>query len=191
VEEIAMKWVKRIAIVIAVLLIVPAVTLLILGHRANAGLAQTTVEINASPDQVWTWLDDGDKLKQWVSWMVDVKYPDPQKTHGLGAKRVWTMKDENNGGALMRIAATFTEYAPPSLMTVQIGDTEGLFTGEASYHLVDLGSGRTRVEVRERAHYSEWFANLMEPLITPQAEKKMAMDAARLKQLVETKAEAR
>lgn len=106
--------------------------------------------------------------------MVDVKYPDPQKTHGVGAKRVWTMKDENNGGALMQIAATFTEYAPPSLMTVQIGDTEGLFTGQASYRLVDLGSGRTRMEVRERAHYTEWFANLMEPLITPQAEKKMA-----------------
>jgi len=186
-----MKWVKRIAIVLAVLLIVPAVTLLVLGHRSNAGIAQASVEINASPDQLWTWLDDGDKLKQWVSWMVDVKYPDPQKTHGLGAERVWTMKDENNGGMLMQIAATYTEYAPPSRMTVRIADTEGMFNGEASYSLVDLGNGRTRLEARERAHYTEWFANLMEPLITPQAEKKMAMDVARLKRLVETKAEVR
>jgi uncharacterized protein YndB with AHSA1/START domain len=184
-----MKWVKRIAIVLAVLLIVPAVTLLVLGHRANAGVAQASVEINAPPDQVWTWLDDGDKLKQWVSWMVDVKYPDPQNAHGLGAKRIWTMKDENNGGMLMQIAATFTEYTPPTRMTLRIADTEGFFDGEASYRLVDLGGGRTRVEARDHAHYTEWFANLMEPVITPQAAKKMAMDVAHLKRLVEAKAE--
>jgi uncharacterized protein YndB with AHSA1/START domain len=190
-EEIAMKWVKRIAIVLAVLLIVPTVTLLVLGHRANAGIARAAVEINAPPDQVWTWLDDGDKLKQWVSWMVDVKYPDPQKAHGLGAKRVLVLKDENNGGGLMQIAATYTEYAPPSRMTLQVADTEGLFNGEESYRLVDLGGGRTRVETRSRAHYMEWFANFLEPLITPQAEKKMVMDVARLKRLVEAKAEVR
>jgi len=186
-----MKWVKRIAIVLAVLLIVPTVTLLVLGHRANAGIARAAVEINAPPDQVWTWLDDGDKLKQWVSWMVDVKYPDPQKAHGLGAKRVLVLKDENNGGGLMQIAATYTEYAPPSRMTLQVADTEGLFNGEESYRLVDLGGGRTRVETRSRAHYMEWFANFLEPLITPQAEKKMVMDVARLKRLVEAKAEVR
>jgi uncharacterized protein YndB with AHSA1/START domain len=190
-EENAMKWVKRIAIVLAVLLIVPIAALLVLGHRPNAGIMQASLEMNAPPDRLWTWLDDGDKLKQWVSWMVDVKYPDPQKTHGLGAKRVWTMKDENNGGALMQIAATYTEYAPPSRMTLQIADAEGMYQGEASYRLVDLGSGRTRVEVREHGHYTEWMASLMEPLITPAAEKKMVMDVARLKQLVETKAEVR
>jgi uncharacterized protein YndB with AHSA1/START domain len=190
-EEIAMKWVKWIAIVLAVLLIVPTVTLLVLGHRASAGVAQVQVDINASPDQVWTWLDDGDKLKQWVSWMVDVKYPDPQKAHGVGAKRVLLMKDENNGGMPMQIAETYTEYAPPLRMTAQVADTEGLFTDEASFRLVDLGSGRTRVEARDHAHYLEWFANLMEPVITPQAEKKMRMDMAHLKRLVEAKAELR
>jgi uncharacterized protein YndB with AHSA1/START domain len=186
-----MKWVKRIAIVLAVLLIVPTVTLLVLDHRANAGVAVAAVEINAPPEQVWTWLDDGDKLKQWISWMVDVKYPDPQKTHGLGAKRVLVMKDENNGGMLMQIAETYTEYAPPSRLTAQVADTEGLFHEEASYRLVDLGSGRTRVEARSHAQYMQWFSNLLEPLITPQAEKKMAMDMARLKSMVEAKAEVR
>jgi uncharacterized protein YndB with AHSA1/START domain len=191
VEEIAMKWVKRIAIVLAVLLTVPAVTLLVLGHRKNAGLAQASVEINATPDQLWTWLDDGDKLKQWVSWMVDVKYLDPQKPHELGAKRIWMMKDENNGGMLMQIAGTFSEYTPPSRLTVQIADSEGMFNGEESYRLVDLGNGRTRMEVYSRAHYTEWFANLLEPVITPAAEKKLVMDVAHLKRLVEAKAEAR
>ena len=185
------KWVIRIAIVFAVLLIVPAATLLVLGHRANAGLSRTSVEINASPGQVWTWLDDADKLKQWVSWIVDSKYVDPQQPHRVGSKRVWTMKDENNGGMLMEIDGTYSEYLPPSRMTLQIADTQGLFRGDTSYHLVDLGGGRTRIEVRMRAHYTEWFANLMEPLITPQAEKKLAMDVGTLKKLIEEKADVR
>jgi uncharacterized protein YndB with AHSA1/START domain len=149
------------------------------------------VEINASPDQLWQWLDQDDKLKQWVSWMVDAKHADPQKAHGVGSKRIWTMKDENNGGALMQIAGTYSEYAPPSRMTLEIADGDGMFDGDTSYRLVDLGGGRTRMDVRLRAHYKEWFANLMEPLITPQAEKKLVMDVGHLKRLVEAKAEVR
>jgi hypothetical protein len=141
--------------------------------------------------QIFTWIDDGDKLKQWVSWLVEVKYPDPQKVHGLRASRVWVMKDENNGGMLMQIVGKCSEYAPPSRMTVQLSDTQAIFDGEQSYRLVDLGNGRTRMEVHSRFHYSQWFANLMEPLITPAAEKKMVADAARLKFLVESNAELR
>jgi uncharacterized protein YndB with AHSA1/START domain len=183
-----MKWIKRIAIVLAVLLVVPTAVLLVMGRRANAGVAQASVEISAPPDQLWKWLDDGDRLKQWVSWLVEVKYPDPQKAHGVGASRIWVMKDENNGGALMQIVSRFTEYTPPSNLTLHVADTDGMFVGDETYRLVDLGSGRTRLEVRSRAHYNEWFAALLEPLITPAAEKKLVMDVNRLKQLAETRA---
>ncbi len=41
-------------------------------------------------------------------------------------------------------------------------------------------------------HYDMWFANrLMEPLVTPSAEKKMVRDLAHLKTLVESQAEVR
>jgi hypothetical protein len=123
--------------------------------------------------------------------MVEVKYPDPQKTIGVGASRVLVMKDANNGGMLMQIVSKYSEYAPPSRMTVVVSDTQGLFTGGETYLLTDLGNGRTRLEVRGHFHYSQWFANFMEPLITPQAEKKMAMDMAHLKRLAETQAESR
>ncbi len=183
-----MKWLKRIAIVLAVLLVVPTAVLLVMGRRANAGISQVSVEIHASPDQLWTWLDDAGRLKQWVSWLVDVKYPDPQKATGVGASRILVMRDENNGGMLMQIVGKCTEYAPPSRMTLQLADTEGMFHGDQSYSLVDLGGGRTRMEIRSQAHYTEWFAALLEPVITPQAEKKLVMDAHHLKSLVETQA---
>ena len=73
-----------------------------------------------SIDQLWPWLDNGDHLKQWVSWLVDVKYPDPQKTHGVGASGVWVMKDENNGGVLMEIKGTCSEYTPPTRLALQL-----------------------------------------------------------------------
>jgi uncharacterized protein YndB with AHSA1/START domain len=187
-EEIAMKWLKRIAIVLAVLLIAPLVTLLALGHRSSAGTVQASVEINASPEQLWTWIDDGDKLKQWVSWLVDVQFPDAQRSHGAGATRVLVMKDENNGGMLMRITGKCAEYAPPSRMTMQLADSDGMFDGLQAYQLTDLGGGRTRLEIHSHYHFGPWFANLMEPLITPQAEKKMVADVARLKSLVESRA---
>jgi uncharacterized protein YndB with AHSA1/START domain len=186
-----MKWVKRIAIVLAVLIVIPAAVLLVMSHRASAGMAMASVEIHASPDQVWTWLDDGDRLKQWISWLVDVKYPDPQKAKGLGANRILVMRDENNGGELMRIVGETTEYAPPSHLTLHIADTEGVFNGDQTYTLVDLGGGRTRLEVRDQAHYTQWFAALMEPLITPAAAKKLTMDVNHLKSLVETQAAVR
>jgi len=186
-----MKWLKWIGIVVAALIILPLVTLLVLGHRSGAGTLQASIEMNASPEQVWAWIDDGDKLKQWVSWLVEVKYPDAQKTHGVGATRVLVMKDENNGGMLMEIAGKCSEYTPPSKMTVQLSDDQGMFSGEQTYQLVDLGSGRTRMDVHSQFRFAQWFAKLMEPLITPQAEKKMVADAARLKSLVESKAAVR
>jgi uncharacterized protein YndB with AHSA1/START domain len=183
-----MKVLKWIAIVVAVLLFVPLATLLVLGHRANAGHAQASAEINASPEQLWTWIDDGDKLKQWVSWLVDVKYPDAQRPHGTGSTRVLVMKDENSGGMLMQITGKYGEYTPPSRLTVHLTDSEGMFDGEQAYQLTSLGNGRTRLEIHSHYHFSQWFASLMEPVITPQAERKLVADVARLKLLVESQA---
>ena len=133
-----MKWVKRIAMVLVVLLVAPFAVLVILGRRADAGKAQVSVDINASRDRVWNWIDDGDKLKEWVGWLVAVEYPDTHKTHGPGAQRVLVMKDENNGGMLIRIAGTCNRYEPPERMTMQLADSTGMFSGEQTYRLTDL-----------------------------------------------------
>ena len=184
-----MKWIVRIAGGLVLVLAAGAVLLLIMGHRANAGRAHASTEISASPAQIWPYLNEGDKLKQWVSWLVEVRVPDPT-VHGVGASSVWVMKDENNGGALMQIVAKNREYAPPSHLVIQIS-VEGEFTGENVYELVDLGNGRTRLEMDSRYRISNWFANLLEPVVTPAARKKMVADEARLKSIVESKAEVR
>jgi len=161
----------------------------IAGMGADSNRAVTSIVIKQKPAVIWPWLYKADKVKQWVSWLVEVRVPDPT-VHGVGATSVWVMKDENNGGALMEIVAKNREYAPPSHLVLQIS-VQGEFTGENVYELVDLGNGRTRLEMDSRYRISNWFANLLEPVVTPAARKKMVADEARLKSIVESKAEVR
>lgn len=177
-----MKWVWRIGGGFLALLLLCAVAIFAMGRRSEAGHLHASIEINGSPEQVWPWINESDKLTQWVSWLVEVRGPDG-KTAGVGAKRVLVMKDENNGGMLMEIQGATTEYAPPRRLTLQLS-TPGAFDGLESYELSDLGNGRTRVDIDGRYRYTQWFASFMEPLITPAAKKKLDGDLARLKSLI-------
>jgi uncharacterized protein YndB with AHSA1/START domain len=183
------KWLKRIGLVLAALIVLPVIVLLALGFRPGAGKGHVSTEIAAPREQVWAWLDDGARLKQWVSWLVEVR--ESQPPHAVGSRRALVMKDQNNGGMLMTIDGTIREFDPPSHLTVALSSSEFQFDGVQSYRLTDLGGGRTRLSIDSKFHYGQWFANLMEPLVTPLAAKKMAADLARLKSLVETKAEVR
>jgi uncharacterized protein YndB with AHSA1/START domain len=184
-EEIAMKkkWVLRIIAILVALPLLGAVVLLAMGQRSSAGHSYAATEIQAPPERIWPWLEEPGKLKQWVSWLVEVREASGGSP-GVGAQRVWVMRDENNGGALMEIPFTWTEYAPPTRMTVR-ANMAGLFEGSDVYRLTDLGNGKTRVESDGQYRYQMWIARLMEPLITPQAEKKMRDDLSRLKDAVE------
>jgi hypothetical protein len=177
-----MKWIWRIVAVLVALPLLCAGVLLAMGMRGSAGRTHASIEIRGGPDRIWPWLDQSDKLKQWVSWLVDVR-EDPN-SHAVNGKRVWVMRDENNGGELMEIPFTFTEYAPPSKMTVH-ASMPGTMEGLDAYRITDLGNGISRVESDGQYRYQMWMARLMEPLITSQAEAKMARDLAHLKELVE------
>ena len=178
-----MKWIVRIAAVLIGILVLGTAVLLAMGQRSSAGQSHASVEIQAAPEQVWPWLEDTGRLKQWVSWLVEVR-DQPGSTPGVGTRRVWVMRDENNGGQLMELPFTYTEYAPPSRMTVSC-TVAGAFSGRQKYHLTPLGNGKTRVDSEGDYAYQMWLARLMEPVITPAAEKKMRSDLVRLKDAVE------
>lgn len=178
-----MKWFIRIAISVFALLVFGVVALWAAGHRSGAGKIHGSVEVSASPEKLWTWLSDGEKMRQWVSWTVEVRNTSP-RFDAVGAKRVMVMKDENNGGELVRVEATCLEYSAPRQMRVALSSQE-MFDGQQVYRLTDLGNGKTRLEVEGTFHFGMWLAQLMEPFITPAAQKKMDMDLAQLKTLAE------
>ncbi len=147
-----------------------------------------SVDIGASRERIWPWLIEGEKAKRWVSWLVEVRPVGPagdSKTNPVGRTEIWVMKDENNGGKFMEVTGTCTEYAEPDRLSAALS-SPGSFEGVQSYRLVDLGGGRTRLEVNGSYRFSEWFARLLEPLIMPQARKKLEGDLARLKSEVES-----
>jgi uncharacterized protein YndB with AHSA1/START domain len=111
----AKKWILRILAVLVALPLLAAAVLLAIGQRSNAGHSHASVEIHAAPERIFPWLEDSARLKQWVSWLVEVR--DDPASHGPGSRRVFVMRDENNGGALMEIPFTFTEYTPPLRLT--------------------------------------------------------------------------
>ncbi len=178
-----MKWTLRIAGGLLALLVLAVAVLFALGHRPNAGRVHASAEFNASPEEIWPWLSEGDKAKQWVSWLVEVRSGASTRS-AVGSKEVWVMRDENNGGQLVEIEGTCTEYERPSRLGVRLSSS-GMFDGQQNYRLTNLGNGRTRLDIEGQYHFSQWFAALMAPLIIPAAEKKLAGDVARLKSLIE------
>jgi uncharacterized protein YndB with AHSA1/START domain len=150
------------------------------GHRKNAGLVQVTTEINATPERLWPWLDEGDRAKQWVHGLTEVRRKS-SSADPVGTTEVWVMRDDSNKP--LEVTGTCTEYVKPSRLSVHLS-APGSFDGDQTYQLTDLGGGRTRLEMTGRFRYATWFARLMEPFITPSAQRQMEQDIARLKELV-------
>ena len=176
-----MNWIKKLLWAVAVLVTVAVLVLLGAGMRSSAGEMDVAVDLNRPAAVVFPWLAEGDKLKQWVSWLKDVRTVAPGQ-NGVGVKQVWVMEDRNNNNAPMEILSESTVYDPPRRLAAKLSVKDS-FSGVASYELTEQG-GRTTVRSRGRFAYHEWFARLLEPVITPAANKKQAGDFATLKRLV-------
>jgi uncharacterized protein YndB with AHSA1/START domain len=177
-----MKWLLRGLGATAALVVICVVALLIMGRRSDAGEVNTAIEINRPPVVVWPWITQPEKQKKWVSWLVDIR--PLNQAQGVGAREVWIMRDANNGNREMEIIGEVTELNPPKSVAVKLW-SEGRFDGTARYDLTDIGNGRTRMESTGKYHYSQAFARLLEPFISPQAKKKMDLDLTTLKAQIE------
>ncbi len=169
--------------IFGVVLVVAVIALFIIGRRADAGVIRASAQIRRPPDAVWPWLCEPDKLKTWVGWLVEVREAEPH-TVGIGNRRVWVMEDRNNGNQKMEVAGVVEQWDPPRHLTVGL-NAPGSFSGRQMYSLTDLG-GVTRFELEGRYIFNHWFAKLLEPLITANAQSKLEKDVAELKRMVET-----
>ena len=178
-----MKWIKIVGSGLLGVIALCFVTLLIASSRPNANRMQVAVTIHQRPENVWPWLYEPDKLKRWVSWLVDVKAESGPPA--LGRRSVWVMQDRNNNNAPMEIASRVESVEPARKLEVDLSAKEG-FTGNAAYVLTDLGNGQTRLESDAKYRFDNWFARLMTPVVLLAAEKKMKSDMDHLRALVES-----
>lgn len=179
-----MKWLLIAIGGVVGLILFGVLTLALLGFRPSAGIVDSQIEIEQPPAVVWSWLTEDEKLKQWVSWLNEVHDLTPGR-EGTGAQTRWIMIDPTMNDQRVEIYGERTEWDPHRLSTMKL-DSPGMFTGTATYRLIDLDGGKTRVEYESAFHMSHWAARLFEPLVTPQARKKAEDDMARLKTLAES-----
>lgn len=174
-----MKWVKRVMLAVAVLVVGAAAVLGAMGLRSGANQFTEVTEFGRPPQEVYAWLTEPDKVKQWVSWLVEIRRESP-------TREVWVMEDANNGNQKMSIVNEAVEQNPPQFLKVKLSAPEA-FTGASTYRLTDLGSGRTRLAYTMEYQFDSWFARLLEPVITRSAAEKMRGDLERLRGKMEGK----
>jgi uncharacterized protein YndB with AHSA1/START domain len=178
-----MKWFVRIAGGLVALAGVSLLGLWIASNRRDAGRMQAAIEIARPPEDIWPWMTEPDKLQQWVGWLDRVEPDSTSPSEGIGHREIWIMNDPRMRQEL-RVPGTITLWEPPTQMGVHI-EVPSMFVGDVLYSLDDLGNGRTRVKQDGRVQYTNKVAALMEPMVTPDAMRKLFDDMKRLRDKVE------
>jgi len=178
-----MKWVKIALVVLAVLIVVPVLGLAIAGAGADSNRIATSIVIHQKPEVIWPWLFKPDKVKMWVTWLVEIR----EKGEGepeVGKSAVWVMEDRNNGNQRMEITGTVEAVEPNRRIAVRLKSPEG-FAGTSVYTLTPLPDGSTRLESDSRYMFDNGFVRFMTPVVCWQAKKKMVSDLEQLRSRVE------
>jgi uncharacterized protein YndB with AHSA1/START domain len=179
-----MKLLRVLVNAVAVLIVGAVVVLLCMGLLPGARGTHTAVEIAAPPDSVFAWVTRKEYVTKWVTGVLEVR-EDTTVAGGVGSRETWIMQDPSEKRP-MEVHSEVMRYDSPRLVDVKVW-TPGMFDGEFTYTLTPTASG-TRLAMDGTSHFSQWIFWLIEPLITPQANKKMASDFAKLKSLIETPA---
>jgi uncharacterized protein YndB with AHSA1/START domain len=179
-----MKWLRLILVVLALMILVPVVLLGLLNTREDANRLHTSIVIHQPASTVWPWLYEGDKLKNWVSWLKEVQR-DGVAPPVVGGRAVWVMSNEDNGGQLMRIDGMVESVEPERRLVLRLSAPEG-FRGKTTYLLSPAEGGGTRLETDGRFEFESGFAKLMTPVIIWEARKKSETDLEHLRSLLET-----
>jgi len=178
-----MKWIKIVLGSLLGLIILATAALAVAGMGADSNRMVTSIVIKQKPAAIWPWLYKSDKVKQWVSWLVEV-HEEREGEPTPGGKAVWVMEDRNNNNARMQITGVVDSVEPNRKLATSISAPEG-FHGTAVYTLTELPDGSTRLDSDSRYILDNGFARFMMPLVIWQARKKMLGDLDHLRTLVE------
>lgn len=177
-----MKWLMRIGGALVGLIVLAGIVLTVLGRKEGATQVKLSVEIDRPPAMVFRWLTEPDRLKQWISWLVEVKVI-TETPNIVGSKEVMVMNDPNMSEPVQMEVVT-TAYEQDRHVAVAISMPMG-FSGTVDYRLTPRGEGKTLLEYDSRYDFQHWFARLMAPVVMPSARAKLDADFATLKRLAE------
>lgn len=135
------------------------------------------VSIAATPVQIYPFLTEPERLKQWLGGLVESK-PLTEGGTRVGARSL-EIVEEN--GRRMEMESVILDVRTNELLAVEISSSMALMRSE--YRLTGDGA-RTRVDHTMNAHY-KGFVRLLAPFIRGMVQKKIDGDLDRLRQVVE------
>ena len=169
--------------VLATVAVVGIAWLVYKGAQPGARETDTAIEIGRPASVVWPYLEQPERLRTWVGWIVEVEDQTPGQK-GLGSKQLWVMEDHANGNQRMRMLNQVTGYKEGSAITFR-SSAPGGFWAYNAYTLTDLGGGRSRVTLHTAYTFENAFGRLVSPLVMAAVGKKALEDLTRLRQVIE------
>lgn len=171
------KKVWRIIGVIVGVLAVALLILWILGGRTSRHVAEITIA--ASPDDVFQYLAEPDKARQWMEGVVEIT-PLGDSTQQVGAKaRIVIAENESR----FEMEDEVIRYEANRLFEVRI--MSSMFDLTSLYELSEFDVGKSHVKHTLRADY-KGFVRIFAPLMGGDVQRKLESDFQRLKKLVES-----
>ena len=142
-----------------------------------------SLEIAAPPERVFSWINDGERLMQWLPNLVENEVVDAKKG-GLGSK-IRQVYLEN--GRRMEMAGEVTGFEPGRFLACDLHGQP--FDLKVAYRLESLG-GRTRLtqdsEVIPKSLPMKIMMTLLAPFMKKAARKLADASFAKLKRLIES-----
>ena len=176
-----MSWFSKVAKWVAIAIAVVVVVLTILSRRPNAGRNDYTIAIDRPPSEVFPWLTEPYRLTRWINGL-ESSTPIVGNSAVRGAKSREVILVSGNRYTMI---TEITDVKRDTLLSVNITSEPKGYTVNAIYQLAATATGTT-LHYTGQADYEGVFARMMEPIVTPQAQKIVEGDMNRLKQLIES-----
>jgi uncharacterized protein YndB with AHSA1/START domain len=178
-----MKWILRILLALAAVVVLCVAALWIAGMRSGAGDLAAEIVIERPAPQVWRWLADDKLVLKWVGGLTEIRW----KSGAPGQANARADMVAEMEGKRFEMDWENLAVEPERHIAFRVKSKEGMdvgFVETGDYWLEDSG-GRTRLRLATHSNYIGFIPRLFEPIISASARKKLAEDLARLKSLVE------
>jgi carbon monoxide dehydrogenase subunit G len=141
----------------------------------------TSMVVGCTPHELWPWLDDPEKCKQWMKGLLEVRSTSAGP-RGKGSTAVCVIQE---GGRPVEYQETFLEYEPERRLKLRIeGGRLKTVAIEVDYKLEDLGRS-TRLDYELQCELPSAMLKLFSPLMLTFARMQMRRFFKKLKSLAE------
>ena len=179
-----MKYVLRILAALVVIPVLALVAVWLWGMRPEHGHETAEVWIDRPAPQVFLWIQDDDRVKRWIGGLTEIRQVSAPPSGEVG-KKFHLVAFYNGQRVPMDMTITkFEKDRALSAVVSSFDDRGNGFTETADYTLSEE-NGKTLLRFDVHTTYTGFILRLLEPMITPQAKKKLDEDFRRLKTLAE------